>query len=307
MSRDSNAIASHEIVSFLNYLRVEKRYSKHTLSGYQHELDRFQQHFKRNLLESRSHDITLYIGHLRQKGLQPKSIARAVSALRSFFSYWQQQGKLKTNPAAIARVPKSKRKLPKVLDTDQASRLFDKTPGSVIEKRDRAMLELFYGSGLRLMELTNLDIGDIDLESGFVRVTGKGNKARNVPMGRHSIAALRTWLNESGECLADRPVFLGRGNKRISPRTIQSRLKKIATEQLADNSLHPHMLRHSFATHMLESSGDLRAIQELLGHSDIATTQVYTHLDFQHLAKVYDAAHPRSGLIADEAEKNKSP
>jgi integrase/recombinase XerC len=307
VTTESNAAANQEIVDFLKYLTVEKRYSKHTLSGYQHELHKFQQHFKRNLLESRSHDITLYIGHLRQQGLQPKSIARAVSALRSFFTYWQKQGRLKANPAAIARVPKAKRKLPKVLDTDQASRLFDKEPKSAIEKRDRAILELFYGSGLRLTELTNLDIGDIDLESGFVRVIGKGNKARNVPLGRHCLDALRAWLNESGEYLTDRPVFLGRGNKRISPRTIQSRLKKIASEQLADNSLHPHMLRHSFATHMLKSSGDLRAIQELLGHSDIATTQVYTHLDFQHLAKVYDAAHPRSGLITDEAEKNKSP
>lgn len=307
MNPDSNATTSQEIVDFLQYLTVEKRYSKHTLSGYQHELHKFQQYFKRNLLETRSHDVTLYIGQLRQKGLQPKSIARAVSALRSFFTYWQRLGKLKTNPAAIARVPKAKRKLPKVLDTDQASRLFDKEPVSAIEKRDRAMLELFYGSGLRLMELTNLNIGDIDLQAGFVRVMGKGNKARNVPLGRHCLDALRAWLDVSGECLADRPVFLGRGNQRISPRTIQSRLKKIATEQLADNSLHPHMLRHSFATHMLESSGDLRAIQELLGHSDIATTQVYTHLDFQHLAKVYDAAHPRSGLIADEAEKKKLP
>jgi integrase/recombinase XerC len=304
VTRDSDTTASIEIVDFLKYLTVEKRYSQHTLSGYQHELAKFEKHFKRNLLASRSHDITLYIGHLRQTGLQPKSIARAVSALRSFFTYWQRQGRLKTNPAAIARVPKATRKLPKVLDTDQASRLFDKTPASPVEKRDRAMLELFYGSGLRLMELVNLNIGDVDLESGFVRVIGKGNKARNVPLGRHSIEALRVWLNESGECVADRPIFLGRGNQRISPRTIQSRLKKIATEQLADNALHPHMLRHSFATHMLESSGDLRAIQELLGHSDIATTQVYTHLDFQHLAKVYDAAHPRSGLIPDGSEKS---
>ena len=304
MTQDSDASVSNEIVDFLKYLTIEKRYSQHTLSGYQHELARFEQHFKRNLLESRSHDITLYIGHLRQKGLQPKSIARAVSALRSFFTYWQRQGKLKANPAAIARVPKAKRKLPKVLDADQASRLFEKAPDTPIEKRDRAMLELFYGSGLRLMELVNLDIGDIDLQSGFVRVIGKGNKARNVPLGRHCVDALRIWLVESGENLPDRPIFLGRGNNRISPRTIQSRLKKIAAEQLADNSLHPHMLRHSFATHMLESSGDLRAIQELLGHSDIATTQVYTHLDFQHLAKVYDAAHPRSGLISDGSEKS---
>ncbi|XOV83922.1 MAG: tyrosine recombinase XerC [bacterium] len=303
MTSDSNTTANEDIISFVKYLAVEKRYSQHTLRGYQRELLKFENHFKGHLLACRSHDITLYVGHLRQQGLQPKSIARAVSALRSFFTYWQRQGKLKTNPAAIARVPKAKRKLPVVLDTDQAARLFEKTPRSPLEKRDRAMLELFYGSGLRLMELVNVDVGDIDLDAGFVRVTGKGNKVRNVPLGRHCVDALRSWLQASHACLPDSPVFTGRGDKRISPRSIQSRLKKIAAEQLSDNSLHPHMLRHSFATHMLESSGDLRAIQELLGHSDIATTQVYTHLDFQHLAKVYDAAHPRSSLVPDETDK----
>ena len=151
MTQESDTAPSDEIVHFLTYLGVEKRYSQHTLTGYQHELARFHRYFKRNMFEVRSHDITLFIGHLRQQGLQPKSIARAISALRSFFTYWQRQGKLKTNPAAVARVPKAKRSLPKVLDTDQAARLFDKAAHSPVEKRDRAMLELFYGSGLRLM------------------------------------------------------------------------------------------------------------------------------------------------------------
>jgi len=290
------------IDQFLQYLTVEKRYSKHTLSGYQRELDKFSGFLQANPLAAKSHDITLYIGRLRQQGLQARSIARAVSALRSYFTYWQRQGRVKINPAAIARTPKAKRKLPTVLDTDQAAQLFDKPANSPLERRDRAMLELFYGSGLRLMELVSLDIRDIDLAAGFVRVLGKGNKMRNVPLGRHSITALENWLRDHPDQQPESPLFLGRARQRISPRTIQNRLKKIAAEQLGDNALHPHMLRHSFATHMLESSGDLRAIQELLGHSDIATTQVYTHLDFQHLAKVYDAAHPRGQLAPDDSK-----
>lgn len=299
MVEDMDNCQNPSIDQFLQYLTVEKRYSKHTLSGYRRELDKFVNFLQTDPLQAKSHDITLYIGRLRQQGLQARSIARAISALRSYFTYWQRQGLLKINPAAIARTPKAKRKLPTVLDTDQAAQLFGKPATSPQERRDRAMLELFYGSGLRLMELVNLNISDIDLAAGFVRVLGKGNKARSVPLGRHSIGALENWLEDHPDNLPESPLFLGRAQQRISPRTIQNRLKKIAVEQLGDNALHPHMLRHSFATHMLESSGDLRAIQELLGHSDIATTQVYTHLDFQHLAKVYDAAHPREHLAPD--------
>ena len=230
---------------------------------------------------------------------------RALSAIRSFYAFLLQRRMVKLNPAAIARAPKAKRKLPRVLDTDQAAKLFDAEITTPLQVRDRAILELLYGAGLRLSELVQLNIGDVELNEGFANVMGKGKKARRAPLGRHCVAALRAWLSEHPNCVAEAPLFTGRmgqrGVTRISPRTIQNRLKKIAVQQLGDDSLHPHMLRHSFATHMLESSGDLRAIQELLGHADIATTQVYTHLDFQHLAKVYDAAHPRAQLAADDS------
>ncbi len=286
------------VEEFLHYLQVEKRYSPHTCSGYAHELRRYQSLFDAPLLTAQSHDISHFTAQLRHQGLQAKSIQRALSAVRSFYAYWVRQRQLSANPAAIARAPKAKRKLPKVLDTDQAARLFDSAPTTPIEIRDRAILELFYGAGLRLSELTQLDIQDLDLnesrEEGWARVLGKGNKSRRAPLGRHCVRALSAWLKIHPTGTADAPLFTGRGNRRISTRTVQNRLKSIAVRQLGDSSVHPHMLRHSFATHMLESSGDLRAVQELLGHADIATTQIYTHLDFQHLAKVYDAAHPRA-------------
>ena len=195
----------------------------------------------------------------------------------------------------MVSAPKAKRNLPKVLDADKASQLLD----FAAQKDDRAIcdqaiLELFYGSGLRLSEVVNLRIADLDLNQGFVDVLGKGNKRRLVPLGRHCVKALKRWLSAHPNPLADSWLLPGRGTGPLSPRTIQSRIKRVAQRQLGEDSLHPHMLRHSFATHMLESSGDLRAVQELLGHADIATTQIYTHLDFQHLAKVYDKAHPRA-------------
>ena len=296
MTNTRTSVQDTHISRFLHHLRVEKRYSKHTTDGYQRELEKYRAFYDGDLTTAKSHDVTLFTGMLRHKGLQAKSIQRALSAVRSFYSYLQKQGEVASNPAAVARAPKAKRKLPQVLDADQTARLFDARVSSPMERRDRAMLELFYGAGLRLAELVQLDIGDLDLSTGIAKVLGKGNKARHAPLGRHCVSALQAWLDEHSRPQPDAPLFTGRGNARISPRTVQMRLKKIAVQQLGDDSLHPHMLRHSFATHMLESSGDLRAIQELLGHSDIATTQIYTHLDFQHLAKVYDAAHPRAGL-----------
>ena len=201
---------------------------------------------------------------------------------------------LGSNPAAIVEAPKNKPKLPHVLDADQAAQLFAFTPRNKIEIRDMAMMELFYGSGIRLSELIEIDIKDLDLDAGYVTVIGKGRKTRQVPLGSFCIKAIREWLSQSPKKMGNQPLFTTRGSKRISHRTVQTRLKRIATIQLGNNQLHPHMLRHSFASHLLESSSDLRAVQELLGHSDIATTQIYTHLDFQHLAKVYDAAHPRA-------------
>lgn len=288
------------IQQFLDHLRIEKRYSPHTINGYQHELAKFAAYIGADLSAVQTHDVTLYTGTLRQQGLQAKSIQRALSAVRSFYNFLHKRGEVAVNPAAVARAPKAKRKLPQVLDTDQAAQLFTGSADSTLARRDRAMLEMFYGAGLRLAELVGLNIGDLDLSQGYARVLGKGNKTRQAPLGRHCLAALRAWLQVHPEPQPAAPLFTGRGTRRISPRTVQTRLKRIAVLQLGDDALHPHMLRHSFATHLLESSGDLRAIQELLGHSDIATTQVYTHLDFQHLAKVYDAAHPRAELKSDE-------
>jgi integrase/recombinase XerC len=288
------------IAGFLDHLTVEKRYSAHTLSGYTRELERFRTFYAGDLAALRSHDVTHFTGWLRHQGLQARSIQRALSALRSFYAYLVQRKVVATNPAAVVRAPKAKRKLPRVLDTDQAARLFERKATKPAEVRDRAMMELLYGAGLRLAELVRLNIGDLDLAGGYANVLGKGNKERRAPLGRHCVAALQAWLEAHPDVQLDSPLFTGRGRNRISPRTVQTRLKRIAVAQLGDDSLHPHMLRHSFATHMLESSGDLRAIQELLGHADIATTQIYTHLDFQHLAKVYDAAHPRAHRQPDD-------
>ena len=198
------------------------------------------------------------------------------------------------NPAAANKSPKKRTKLPNLLDTDQAARLFVFEAKSDIDKRDRAIMELLYGSGLRLTELTKLDVRDVRLQDGFVTVQGKGGKIRQVPMGSYCIDAINIWLQCRTATEPAQPLFTSRGGNRISPRTVQSRLKIWAHRQLGSNQLHPHMLRHSFASHVLESSSDLRAVQELLGHAHISTTQIYTHLDFQHLAKVYDAAHPRA-------------
>ncbi|MEM9620957.1 MAG: tyrosine recombinase XerC [Pseudomonadota bacterium] len=295
------------VPAFLEHLRVEKRYSKHTLAAYERELKRFYTSYRGDPSDARAHDIARFVSDLHHLGLKAKSIQRALSAVRSFFNFLIKQGAVQNNPAALAQAPKAERRLPNVLDTDQAAQLFTGTTEHSLDIRDRAILELFYGAGLRLSELTALNLADLDLQDGFARVTGKGNKIRQTPLGRHCVNALEAWLNHhpsagTAQDPSATPLFTGRKQARIHPRTIQRRLKKIAQEQLGDTSLHPHMLRHSFATHMLESSGDLRAIQELLGHSDIATTQIYTHLDFQHLAKVYDNAHPRAQLKQEEEQ-----
>jgi len=293
------------VTAYIEYLSVEKRYSQHTVNGYRRELQRFCKSYPGELTAAKAHHITRFVKDLHHHGLAPKSIQRALSAVRSFYTYLIKLGKIKVNPAALVTAPRAERRLPKVLDTDQAAKLFDDEVSQPLEIRDRAMLELFYGAGLRLSELTRLNISDVDLAAGFVRVTGKGNKTRQAPLGRHCVNALQRWLAEHPAAAADAsvtPLFVGRitanesadqTNTRISPRTIQRRLKQLAIKQLGDNALHPHMLRHSFATHMLESSGDLRAIQELLGHSDIATTQIYTHVAQVRLSEVHGEHHPR--------------
>jgi integrase/recombinase XerC len=293
---------------YLQHLVRERNYSHHTVAAYRRDLHAFNGWLDRaDLTTCTGREIRDYISRLHSVGYASRSIQRALSSIRAFFDYLRRQGVSSNNPATGLRPPKSRRKLPAVLDTDQTARLLDFTPLTERDRRDLAMLELFYSSGLRLSELVGLNCGEIDLDEGFVRVTGKGAKVRQVPLGRYAVAALRAYLAQRQDGSSDVPVFQSRPGKRISQRTVQQRVKRLSTRQLGSDVLHPHMLRHSFASHLLESSGDLRAVQELLGHADISTTQIYTHLDFQHLAKVYDQAHPRARRRASESAETEEP
>jgi integrase/recombinase XerC len=236
-------------------------------------------------------------------GIAPRSIQRRLSAARTFYEYLMREGTAKNNPALDVRAPKTKKRLPATLDADQMGRLLDFRVDDTLSARDKAMMELFYSSGLRLSELVGLDVSGVDLQDRTVRVLGKGHKTRIVPVGRHAIAALKKWLTQRAELTQKNPslssphsgpMFVGKTGRPLSVRAVQLRVGTWARRQGLTMHVHPHMFRHSFATHLLESSGDLRGVQELLGHADISTTQVYTHLDFQHLASVYDAAHPRA-------------
>ncbi|SVA10943.1 uncharacterized protein METZ01_LOCUS63797 [marine metagenome] len=280
---------------YFRHLAVERRLSPHTLKAYSRDLKNFFLVSPTlSVDEITSADIKHHIARLNQRGLSPRSIKRALSCLNSFFVYLVRKDLLANNPATGVRAPRIAQKLPRALDTDQAAQLLVGSVTTPIEKRDRALLELFYGSGIRLAELVGLDIQDLDLANGNARVLGKGRKTRIVPLGSHTVAALQAWISTRSDQQPEDPVFVGRGGQRISPRTVQLRVKRAGMKALGVDSIHPHLLRHSFASHLLESSGDLRAVQELLGHSDISTTQIYTHLDFQHLAKVYDVSHPRA-------------
>ena len=292
--------ALQQLQDYFDNLKHERRLSPHTLKNYQRDL-----HQLRAFCEQRdiadwpqlsAQHIRLHISVRHHQGLGPRSLQRELSAIRAFLAYLEKQGIVTSNLAKTVSAPKAEKKLPKTLDVDQTQRLLEASPQSPIEKRDHAMFELFYSSGLRLAELTGLNLQDIDLDAHQLRVTGKGSKQRQLPVGRKAIAALQDWLTTRNTFIKDdnRAVFVSQHGKRITERAVQARLKQWALKRGLDTHVHPHMLRHSFASHLLESSGDLRAVQELLGHSDIATTQIYTHLDFQHLAKVYDQAHPRS-------------
>ena len=287
---DSN---THWITAYLLHLDQQRNYSDRTLNAYRRDLNRFVAWLDSEACAATAQDVSRYVAEMKRQGLAHSSIQRNLSAIRSFYGFLLKQGAVGANPAAVSRGPKHKRRLPKVLDTDQAAQLLNFDAGSPQTLRDKALLELFYGSGLRLSEVAGLRRSDLDLNQGMVKVLGKGSKERVVPLGRLCVEAIDQWIKT---LTADRTdwLFPGRHGNSISPRTVQNRLKSVAAQQLGDDSLHPHMLRHTYATHMLESSGDLRGIQELLGHSDIATTQIYTHLDFQHLARVYDKAHPRA-------------
>ena len=242
------------------------------------------------------HHVRGFIAARRRKGASGRSVQRGLSALRSLFRYLLREGLARGSPAQGVRPPKTPRKLPATLDPDQLGQLLQAPAQTPLGLRDVAIVELFYSSGLRLAELVGLDLGDVDAGDAMVEVTGKGAKTRRVPVGRLALEALQRWLAVRSELAAadERALFVSERGTRLHPRTIQARLRHLALERGAARNVHPHLLRHSFASHLLESSGDLRAVQELLGHANISTTQIYTHLDFQHLAQAYDQAHPRA-------------
>ena len=286
------------IDSFLSHLEVVRHLSPHTISSYRRDLDSFFTFLKEkheSWEEVQDHHIRGFVAQERRRGLSARSIQRALSSIRSFFNYLLDEEVVETNPAANISSPKSAQLLPKALDTDLVKRLLDFKPQGDIEIRDKAMVELLYSSGLRLSELCGLNMDSISIKERSCRVVGKGNKTRDLPVGEKAIQSLRDWLlvrnNISSD--ANKALFLNKNGKRISTRSVQLRLERLSKKRGLP-MVNPHMLRHSFASHILESSGDLRAVQEMLGHSDIGTTQIYTKLDFQHLSKVYDDAHPRA-------------
>jgi integrase/recombinase XerC len=291
------AAAAAVVADWLARLADERKPSPHTLIAYRRDLDKLLRYMQAHDIagfEALTPDrLRNFVAAEHRGGLSPTSLQRLLSSCRNLFRHLIREGRLSHDPSAGVRGPKVRRKLPQVLDTDEAAALVETPTDGALGERDRAMLELFYSSGLRLAELVGLDWRDLDLDDGLVRVLGKGRKTRIVPVGRHAVTALRA-LGKSEGMQAGMPVFRGRHEARLSPRAVQARMKTLALRLGIAKRIHPHLLRHSCASHLLESSGDLRAVQELLGHADIGTTQIYTHLDFQHLARVYDAAHPRA-------------
>lgn len=283
------------LAGYLDHLRVERRLSPRTLEAYRDDFARLARHLGTTpdwaTLDAAA--LRSWVAAEHRGGASPTTLARRLSALRGLYRWLNRTGVTAANPAHGLRGPKGGRRLPNVLDADATAQLLEVPGDDTLALRDRAMLELFYSSALRLSELLSLRWGDIDLDGGLVRVTGKGQRTRVVPVGGPACAALRAW-RALGTGAVDAVVFPGRGGGPLSPRAVQVRLKKLAREQGLWQRVHPHLLRHSCASHLLESSGNLRAVQEMLGHADLATTQIYTHLDFQHLARVYDSAHPRA-------------
>lgn len=294
------------IESFLAHLRNERRLSKYTVVAYQRDLAKLEQFVceksKSNLLQLHPAQARAFPAQLHRSGLSGASIQRALSAARSLYRYLGREKLVRNNPFIGIRAPRDRQKLPKSLTTDQAEKLVTFEPKSEIEYRDKAILELFYSSGLRLSELSALDTEHIDLSQRVVKVFGKGAKERLLPIGRYAHQALEKWVEQRVRIAIpnEKACFVGRGGRRLGVRAIQKRVQFWASRQKLDRKVHPHMLRHSFASHLLESSSDLRAVQELLGHADIATTAVYTHLDFQYLAKVYDKSHPRAKKVGSK-------
>jgi integrase/recombinase XerC len=303
------------LARFRRYMRSERQLSAHTDSNYARDLAALVQHCDRAGLEEwsalDSQHIRVFAAHSHAGGLSPRSVQRRLSAVRSFYEFLIRENHPRSgpesgqvvplsgvirNPAHDVRAPKAVKRLPETLDPDQMARLLEIPPGDSFVTRDRAIMELLYSSGLRLAELVGLDVSELDLADRMVRVLGKGRKTRLVPVGSVAAEVLAKWLRERAALAKpdETALFVGRGGKRLGPRAIQTRVAQWARRQGLSMHVYPHLFRHSFATHLLESSRELRGVQELLGHADISTTQVYTHLDFQHLARIYESSHPRA-------------
>lgn len=288
-----------DVDAFLRYLQSERQYSPRTCASYARQLaalcDFLRQAGVTQWTQLDAAHLRRLIVENHRAGLSAGSIALRLSAVRSFCQWLVRQGRLSSNPAKGVPAPRKGRPLPKNMDVDEVARLLEIDENDPLSVRDRAMLELMYGAGLRLAELVSIRCADLDLQQGEVRVTGKGNKERKLPIGRTAVAWIERWLALRDQLTPrDDALFISRLGQRISARNVQKRFAQWGVRQGMQGRVHPHKLRHSFATHILESGGDLRAVQELLGHANLSTTQIYTHLDFQHLASVYDAAHPRA-------------
>lgn len=289
----------NDLDAYFEHLRSERQMSPHTLDGYRRDLIKVMNFCHKQHLEQwaelKSPQVRQLIAEQHRQGQSGRSLARLLSSLRGLYRYLNEEKRCAHDPAAGISAPKGEKRLPRLLDIDRAMQLLDGgIEDDFIGHRDQAMLELFYSSGLRLAELVGLNLDQLDLPAGLVQVHGKGNKERVLPIGRKAREALQAWLPlRTLSNPADGAVFVSQHGRRLGARAVQLRVRQAGVRELGQH-LHPHMLRHSFASHMLESSQDLRSVQELLGHADIGTTQIYTHLDFQHLAKVYDQAHPRA-------------
>ena len=292
------------IERYLAHLRNERRLSPHTLQAYRRDallLAAFCG--ERGIERAGTAEIRRFVATLHGRGLSPRSLARVLSSWRGLYDWLARNRAVASNPCAGVRAPRAPRRLPETLSPDEAVALVSREDPTPLGRRDRALFELAYSSGLRVSELTGLDVGAVDAATGEARVLGKGSKTRIVPVGGPALAAIAAWLPERARLArpGEAALFVGSSGRRLTPREVQRRIKRWAAAAGISVDVHPHMLRHSFASHVLQSSGDLRAVQEMLGHASIASTQVYTHLDFQHLAKVYDAAHPRARRAKDKA------
>jgi integrase/recombinase XerC len=290
-------VSTPSVERYLAHLRNERRLSPHTLAAYRRDATLLGSLCSARAIEALGvADIRRFVAMLHGRGLSPRSLARVLSSWRGLYDWLARNRAVPANPCNGVRAPKAAKRLPQTLSPDEAVALVSVEDDSALGRRDRALFELAYSSGLRVSELTGLDLEAIDAATGEARVLGKGAKTRIVPVGRAALEAIAAWLPERSKLArpGEAALFVGRSGRRMAPREVQRRIKRWAAAAGLAVDVHPHMLRHSFASHVLQSSGDLRAVQEMLGHASIASTQVYTHLDFQHLAKVYDAAHPRA-------------